>query len=637
MNCEHVEEQLSAYLDNMLAPEERREITIHLHACSRCMVSLAELRQNDILLAQLPRIGPRVALHERIFSSPEMLVLTSTTGSGLHPTDEWAQLLVPGPLSEQKTGPLPQLVSFPDGRSPQKQTVEPSLIPSAPILHSPSVRVSRRTKTFLTPLRVAVAVLILVTVGAASLFALSLSHSADTGATVLGAITPPAAGPGTGSGIPLAAGTRFVFLHDGALWSTLTGSNNRQPERLTPSSVDVDAGWIVSPTMPGHTAGDMLAYIDLRGATVHTIRSDGQQDTTLARPLLKKGTEPTSVWETVAGEAILSSLAWSKDGDTLAFVADPTNNGQTNLYLYSIGTGIVQQVDLSFKGGVSHPIWSPDSTRLAFEVTHDGLVSVLDYNIQNQEVLDLTNLAASQGSSTNSILSMGWASAINEPTVTWSLGRIGHISSLWIHHVGAGGTLYPQLLLRGSYVQALYSQNWNNGVGSWLVIAAVSGLAGDIWRIDLSQNANLVPLSRGRQVSLARWAPDGSSIFYMDQQTNGIGRGYIVNATTGASLFIASDIAASPTPVWSADKYQLAYSTGKGIRIVNIQDGGQAVQLPLQGLATSISWSPALPHQLVASLGDTAVGIYLVDTDQNTSQQLDHLGTDSQIQWTEIP
>jgi anti-sigma factor RsiW len=68
MTCERVEDGLSAYLDNVLASDERREITLHLQTCPRCRKSLDELRQNDILLAQLPRISPSPSLRERIFS-----------------------------------------------------------------------------------------------------------------------------------------------------------------------------------------------------------------------------------------------------------------------------------------------------------------------------------------------------------------------------------------------------------------------------------------------------------------------------------------------------------------------------------------------------------------------------------------
>jgi len=42
MNCEQVEELLSAYLDNMLAPEERRQVSAHLQTCRSCTQALAD-------------------------------------------------------------------------------------------------------------------------------------------------------------------------------------------------------------------------------------------------------------------------------------------------------------------------------------------------------------------------------------------------------------------------------------------------------------------------------------------------------------------------------------------------------------------------------------------------------------------
>ncbi len=78
MNCEHVEERLSAYLDNMLAAEEYRTLTLHLHSCTRCLMSLTELRRNDMLVALLPRVSPHSLVQERLFSSPEILALPGT-------------------------------------------------------------------------------------------------------------------------------------------------------------------------------------------------------------------------------------------------------------------------------------------------------------------------------------------------------------------------------------------------------------------------------------------------------------------------------------------------------------------------------------------------------------------------------
>ena len=72
MNCEQVEERLSAYLDNVLVRAEWREVTVHLQTCSCCLALLTELRQNDVLLAQLPRVVPAPVLRERLFALSEM-------------------------------------------------------------------------------------------------------------------------------------------------------------------------------------------------------------------------------------------------------------------------------------------------------------------------------------------------------------------------------------------------------------------------------------------------------------------------------------------------------------------------------------------------------------------------------------
>jgi anti-sigma factor RsiW len=71
MNCEQVKESLSAYLDDALAPEEKRTIATHLETCSECNAMLADFRRFDTLLHQLPRVSPGAGLRQRIFSSPE--------------------------------------------------------------------------------------------------------------------------------------------------------------------------------------------------------------------------------------------------------------------------------------------------------------------------------------------------------------------------------------------------------------------------------------------------------------------------------------------------------------------------------------------------------------------------------------
>ncbi len=634
MNCEQVEERLSAYLDNMLAPEERRAITIHLQSCPRCMMLLAELRQNDILLAQLPRVSPSPALHERIFSAPEFIELVRMLPERFAPSGErvgtWARTQ---PVRGYPGSPAP--VPLRDRFAPQAPAVN-VLPPPAPIplRSSPSARASRK-QTRLAPLKWVLAAALVVALGTAALLGLSFRQPASTHISA-GAITPPAAGPDSGQLIPLAAGTRFVFLRDGALWSVLVDGGVHQPERLTPASVTVAAGWVVSPTARGHAAGDMLAYVDLKSARVHTIRSDGQQDTPVPQVLLQ-GAVSAAGWGSGAGSAILNSLAWSPNDSTLAFVGSPAGDGQTHLYLYSLNTNKVREISLGFPGSASHPVWSPDGTRLAFTVAHNGVISVLDYNVQNRAVLNLSNLPASQGNSVNQVLTLAWSPDAGSPAVTWSLGSIGHISSLWVHRVGAAGASYPQLLLSGDYLQALYSPGGAHSAGGWLLVTSVAGRAGDVWRLGLTPGARLLPLSQGKQVSLVRWSPDGSTVFYLDGQNNGVGNGHLVNPATGDDRLLPGEVAASPAPLWSDDGRQLAYSTGTTLIVVNTSTGSQAARLPLPGRITGLAWSPTSPHQLVVALGGTTSSLYLVDTQHNTSRQLDRQGADGSIQWTEIP
>ncbi|HLQ10567.1 MAG TPA: anti-sigma factor, partial [Ktedonobacteraceae bacterium] len=116
MNCEQVEELLSAYLDNMLAPEERRQVAAHLQTCRSCTEALADYRRNDILLSRLPRVAPDPALRERIFSSPDFLDLTGESLESESPAGRTVPRLPAGSPRRDTPG-HPHLVAIPGGRS----------------------------------------------------------------------------------------------------------------------------------------------------------------------------------------------------------------------------------------------------------------------------------------------------------------------------------------------------------------------------------------------------------------------------------------------------------------------------------------------------------------------------------------
>jgi hypothetical protein len=634
MNCEQVEELLSAYLDDALAPEERANVAAHLHVCSQCSSILADFRRFDALLKQLPRISPSPALRVRFFSSPEYLELTGTFDASSEPTREYTQLSLPVQGRARRDTPgRPQLVAMPGGRSTslRQQSQSPTLRRQRFVL--PPAR-RGRIPWGLRTMQVAIAVTILLTLAVGSLIGRSLWLQQARPITVKGAITPPT-GPQQ-QGPPFPVGMRYVFLRERALWSA-PADGSTKAARLTPATVTVASDWVVSPALPGRSAGDMVAYIDLQHAIIHTIRSDGQGDTVVQQPLLKSGVAPTSVWDTDIGAAILSSPTWSKNGDMLAFVADPDGTDLTRLYIFSMETNSVRVVPLSIKGSASHPAWSPDGMRLAFELAHDDVVSIFDYNTQNNGLLTITDDIRHAGNLTDKILTLDWSPDVDMPAVTWSVGVIGHVHSLWVRRVGVGGTAKPQLLTTGDYVQAIYSSDGHSGIGSWLLVTSIAGRAGDLWYIDAVSGAVLRPLSSGKQVGLTWWSPDGTEADYLDSISSGVGSLHVVNLITNIDAPVAGGVAGEPAPAWSVNSQELVYSTGKQTVVFNLHSGKKAFPLKLRGPASAFVWAVNSPDRLVAALNDSQAGIYLVDTRHNTSRQMDSLGINGPIFWTEVP
>jgi hypothetical protein len=60
MKCNnlHIKELLTAYLENELSGEERKEVDSHLSSCSECLRELDELKATDNLLTDIPEIEP---------------------------------------------------------------------------------------------------------------------------------------------------------------------------------------------------------------------------------------------------------------------------------------------------------------------------------------------------------------------------------------------------------------------------------------------------------------------------------------------------------------------------------------------------------------------------------------------------
>ncbi|HEY6543159.1 MAG TPA: zf-HC2 domain-containing protein [Ktedonobacteraceae bacterium] len=623
MNCEQVEELLSAYLDNMLAPEERRQVATHLQTCRKCTQLLADYRRNDALLARLPRVAPDAALRERIFSSPDFLELTGETLDNVSSAGQTIPRL-PARSPRRDTPGRPHLIAIPGGRSTAPQ-------PTVKVEKQPHRDRSRTMRTLIA----AIAAALVIAIGLGTYAGISfLAHQGQT--PVRPGFTP-IENPQQGTQ-PLSAGVRVVLLRDNMLLSERSDGSSTQPDQLTPANVSVAPGWVVA-TLPGRTTGNMLAYIDLNKARVHIIRSDGQEDTAINPSLLNANVSPASIQDTATWTTIVSSLTWSPDGTRLAFVADPTGSGQTQLYIYSTVTGKSTQVAVTTLGNVSHPTWSPDGARLAFEVSQRSITTILDYNTQINSALVIAAGIGANATVSQGVLALDWSPNTGTPAITWSLGSIGHVRSLWVRHVGADSGSGAQEILSGDYAQALYSRNGHSGAGSWMIVTTIAGRAGDIWRVDVTPGAAFIQLTRARQVNFAAWSPGGAWIDYLDSLSEGVGTFHIVNASTGIDATVANGVAYTPAPAWSIDSQQVAFSTGTNIGVSSVQSPAHPRYLTLKGTASALSWSASTTslNQLVVAMNDVQQGIYFVDTQHNTTFLADKLGTDGPILWTVIP
>ena len=152
MNCEHVKELLSMYLDNELASEDRQSVACHLHFCTECSAVLADFRRFDALLSRLPLIEPRRSLEERIFSSTEYKELTGTWGRYSYGGSYGA----PSSRRLRDDPSRPKLVSLPGGRL--AQTLEAHNVTVLP-------RRRRWLSTILRFVRIAVTIGFLLTLG----------------------------------------------------------------------------------------------------------------------------------------------------------------------------------------------------------------------------------------------------------------------------------------------------------------------------------------------------------------------------------------------------------------------------------------------------------------------------------------
>lgn len=561
MTCEWAEGYLSAYLDDALDPQLRKDVGAHIETCAHCQALAEEYRRNDQLLATLAPIAPSDHLRQRIFESPDFAALVQRM--------------------ERESADAP-----------------------------PGRATSRRAPLYVRAL-VPVAALLTLTLGAALLFRQGLLPFGATSASQ--PQTTTIGGPGSFD-LPLSAGPRLVFLNGGALWSVAEYAPNSQtnapgtPQRLTGASAHVIA-WSVSPLgAANHNAGARIAYVDGLTGALHIVHSDGQADT-IVGSLSPTQSPSAGQWSSSVGQAALTSLTWSPDGSQLAYVA-VTANGATQARIYSLSSGSTLSAGASFDAPIIQLAWSGDGHALAFTTLSDGVTQVIVWRAGQA----VATMPADANITQATVAQFGWSGS----TLSWTTTHAGAIVGLYVlpghsssaNQLTATGARYSVagftsahggawlLASDGALSEARLAGggvNWVANTGStpdrivWSPSGGAAALTiGDrlvIW----SSGSGLTTLAHG-VTGQAVWSPSGALVAVTEGQNVMI---YRLGDEAATQVERLSSGANTLALAWATDERNLAILESRGMLLVTTDGISQTLLTSHQAAGAALSWSVA--------------------------------------------
>jgi WD40 repeat protein len=492
MNCEKAENNLSAYLDDMLDPQLREEVAAHLESCASCSEVVAEYRRYDILLRDTPRVSPSPELRDRIFGSPQ-----------------YAAIL----RREDKAG---------DGSSGVPQP-------------RPHQSPPRWTRVALQS-----AAVLAIIIGSALLFKQGFFHSSPT---TTGHTSTPIIGNNQQTA-PLPAGNRIVYERNGALWSAPeTGPGVGQ--QLTPISIQVGNIWSVSPD------GQLVAYIEASLGRIHVIRADRLNDVALASysALCSNSSctvHPTLVWSpdgkylaylsidgtlhvvnadgaldrivVISEQGVTTSLLWSSDSLRLAFVR--VNGSLESIWNYNLnGSAAATQVAASVDpangaASVEELFWlnnpnQPTLTWVSWQKSTGSVTGIFSADV-------LGSPAVQRLTPANAKLTAAGFNSL-EGTGTWLVGITDETGAPEIATVE--GSRSGLVITNANFVSAFSSMIGTGTIGTingiyWSPIGDTVAVVTTTGQMALARNngASLSPIFSSNVTGAPAWSPDGTHL-----------------------------------------------------------------------------------------------------------------------------
>lgn len=240
--------------------------------------------------------------------------------------------------------------------------------------------------------------------------------------------------------------------------------------------------------------------------------------------------------------------AWSPDGMWLAYVAATAQSegAPRELAVINATTGVISQIT-GMGGHVSHPVWAPDSRRIAFTGDFGGNHDVFIVDLTTAQLANLTDHPADDA----------WPTWSPDGTrIAFQSDRSGQMA-VYVANVD------------GSGLQPLTGADGPNGQPVWspdgMRIAFVSGRSGnaDIFVID-ANGTNQVRLSNTPYDDQdPAWSPDGMRVAYAAGVQPGVTELYSINADGFDLRQHTSANAQAIQPSWSPDGQWIAYASNQ--------------------------------------------------------------------------
>ena len=593
MICEKAEELLSAYLDDMLDPQHRREVEAHLQSCAGCQAVLDDYRRFDLLLVEEPRVAPPEDLYARIVESPEFVAITRSRER------------------RERGGVLTTL------RPVAKAEARSSAPPAQMQGESPGAAGARGSRGVPGLARVALqtAAVLAIILGSALLIKQGFFHSG--GATGQNVTQTYGAPPQNSA--PLSAGARAVYERDGALWSAPEAGPG-VAQRLTPAGV-LAGGWSVSPD------GALIAYIDKQSGRLLVIRSDGQNNYVAASGITS-GKLDAHFWATNAGKAISTGIAWAPNGERIAYLAGSRSTSVTSLHIVNLDGSNDVTIDTGAEALLAQPTWSGDGLQIAFTHTVSDTQGIFTYSTVTRQVSQL----AAQADGDDALARVDrliWLPDSVSPALNWATRDGGSYTGIFSTPSPQRGAMVQRLTPTGMRFAAVDFTAHRDG-GLWMVAPVNDNPT--LYTVSAhSAGLGLLAAPQG-EVRSIRWSPSGDSAAFLTVDGRiGLWSPWSTSAT---GAVILSDLAGiTGTPVWSQDGVHLGVPTANGVISLRIAGGAVSgrVTITTSGDVVTLLW--ATDGNGVALAG--ATGVTLVSGDGAVVKPVDaHAAQDSLIAWT---